>query len=796
MALAAAAPATDTPAARRSSATAAVAGGRGDLGGRTSPRRAGAPGRHASPLSPWLADLDRGLAQAIAICAVVGVAGFALDPAFTARYSTGLALLLAAFALAALGCVADAVSGARRRYGVRAFVGLGVVLCAAMPFLFPPDPSSTAYPPFIHVITVAVLATPYAVSAGAGALASVVLAAALLQERTVTVGSAQARWEAISFLGAGLVGVTVFLLLRDRAGQVAEQARHTRLAEEVDAREAAATRERDRWDCLVHDKVLGALLTASRSRRWSTERAGQALAADALRALELPADEGSVAFLPAIRRRAAALHLDLRIRDDARGPAPPDEVIEALTDATIEALVNVARHAGVTQASVTVQDCPGRRRVVVADEGFGFDPESVSDERAGMRLNIRARIESVGGTASIESVPGAGTRVILDVPCGRSHAGAAPRAWTPRMFRPALACAALCVLGHAAIGVLWLGETAVPRVTFAGLVVTPLAMVVAWSGSAPERWTAAWVVVGLGVPTILALNLVGTDPDWRWWFVGYQNLLVCTLAFRGNVRAAYTIALGMPVLLGLAMFQKHGTVPLAALLGSCLQVFVWAVVGAALRRAMDSAMATIGASERERGELRLARSLRDVREAARAERLRELGANVVPMLRRLCRPADLTDEQRRGCFFLEAAARDQLVARCLVTPEVAAAVSRSRRLGATVEIVAAVDDSGPAVAAFRDLIASLLPVLGCDTRLRATWRYRDGAPAGIVVIVSDGGAASRVEPVAQQVRARWPQFAVDTSYDDAAALVVLRPQDRDTHGGPACDLAHGSSHSR
>lgn len=735
------------------------------------------PDPEATPSSTWEADLDRGLAKAIAICAVIGVTAFTLDPVFSERYDAALVAIHAAFALAAAGCVADVLAEPPTRRGVRVFAGLGVALCAAMPFMCPPDVASTGYPPYIHVITVSVLAVPYAVSPGAGVLASLVLAAAVFHERTATVGAAQGQWEALSYLGAGLVGVTVFVLLRDRAGEVAQEARHTRLAEEADAREAAAARERDRWDSLVHDSVLGALPTAARSPRWSTERAGQDLATEALRALDAPADERRLPFVPAVRRRAEALGLVIGLREDTREPAPPDEVAEALTDATIEALTNVARHAGTDRATVTVQDHPAGRRVVVQDEGRGFDPDADSDERAGVRLNIRARMQSVGGTASIRSTPGAGTRVVLEVPRTTPQPDRTPpQAWTTRMFRPALACAALCVIAHAAIGVLWISETVLPWVTLAGLIATLIAMTMASIGSWAERCLVVWVVVGLGVPTVLALNLVDPlAPDWRWWFVGYQNVLVATLAFRGNVRAAFAIALGLPLTMGLAVYLAHGTVPFAALLEACPQVLVWAVVGIALRRALDSAAATIEASERARSELRLARSLREVRETQRAERRMELGWNVLPMLRRLGRPVDLTDEQRRTCRFLESSARDQLVARCLVTPEVACAVSSSRRLGASVELVALVDDSGPAAAAFRELLTALLSLLGRDERLRATWRHRDGAPVGTIVIVGDGSAVSRVEPTVQQVRRRLPRFAVDTSYDDSAGLIVLQP---------------------
>ena len=280
-----------------------------------------------------------------------------------------------------------------------------------------------------------------------------------------------------------------------------------------------------------------------------------------------------------------------------------------------------------------------------------------------------------------------------------------------------------------------------------------------------------WALVGLLVPTLQAANLLDPqEPDWRTWFVGYQNVLVGTLAFRGNVKAAFAIALGMPVCMSMAVVLTGGGWPVQALVGGWPQVLVWAVVGVVLRRALDSAAETIAESERARSSLRLAQSVREVRDAERAERLGELEANVVPMLHRLCRADDLTPSERSQCQLLEAAGRDWLVARCLVTPEVAAAVARSRERGATVEIIASVEDSGPAIAAFRGLVTALLPLLGPGSQLRATWKLRAGEPVGTVVLVGGTGSTQRITAVVDALRHRHPHIAVDASCDEEAVL--------------------------
>ncbi len=724
--------------------------------------------------TPWLADLDRGLAKAVTVGAVIGVTTFTLDPAFAARYDARMSLVHVAFAVAALGCVADVLFGDGIRRGARAFVLVGVVVIVAMPFLFPPDAASPAYPPFVHVVTVAALAAPYAVSPAAGVVATVLLAAALLNERSATVGSTQARWEALIILSAGLLSVTVIGLLRRRSLQIARATRHTRLAQEGDLREAAVTRERDRWDSLVHDRVLGTLLLASRSARWSVDHAGQQLAREALHALATPPERAQSNFGTAVRHRASTLGLVVDVTTS--GGSPPDDVLGALIDATGEALTNVARHAGVRRASVVGRHDGGGWHVVVTDEGRGFDPHADSGQRAGLRLGIDARLRSVGGTASVDSSVGQGTRVVLDVPTPEPDFDEMPTAWAASEFRPALACAAISIIGHAAIGLLWLDQTRLPWLAVAGLLTTFVATVLAWYAPSAERHWVLWALVGLLVPTLQAANLLDPqEPDWRTWFVGYQNVLVGTLAFRGNVKAAFAIALGMPVCMSMAVVLTGGGWPVQALVGGWPQVLVWAVVGVVLRRALDSAAETIAESERARSSLRLAQSVREVRDAERAERLGELEANVVPMLHRLCRADDLTPSERSQCQLLEAAGRDWLVARCLVTPEVAAAVARSRERGATVEIIASVEDSGPAIAAFRGLVTALLPLLGPGSQLRATWKLRAGEPVGTVVLVGGTGSTQRITAVVDALRHRHPHIAVDASCDEEAAMVVLEP---------------------
>ena len=98
----------------------------------------------------------------------------------------------------------------------------------------------------------------------------------------------------------------------------------------------------------------------------------------------------------------------------------PYELETALFRAVQEVLTNVERHAGAEQVLIQLSAQDGRFTVEVEDDGCGFDLASVKPSPADMRglglLGIRERVELVGGTVAIDSSPGGGTRVVIDVP--------------------------------------------------------------------------------------------------------------------------------------------------------------------------------------------------------------------------------------------------------------------------------------------------------------------------------------------------------------------------------------------
>ncbi len=91
--------------------------------------------------------------------------------------------------------------------------------------------------------------------------------------------------------------------------------------------------------------------------------------------------------------------------------------IEACIYRTIqEATNNVARHAGATRCSVTVEHSSGHVTAVVADNGCGIETAGATEPRGLGLISIRERVEGFGGSIDISGRAGEGTRLEVNVP--------------------------------------------------------------------------------------------------------------------------------------------------------------------------------------------------------------------------------------------------------------------------------------------------------------------------------------------------------------------------------------------
>ena len=120
---------------------------------------------------------------------------------------------------------------------------------------------------------------------------------------------------------------------------------------------------------------------------------------------------------------------EFAITGTLRHPIPADAA-STLYRIVQEALTNVARHASATQVSVIADRREGEVRLIVEDDGRGFDLEVLGRRaRAARRFGLagmRERAALVGGTVSIESAPGAGTTLYVRLPVHDADAASDP----------------------------------------------------------------------------------------------------------------------------------------------------------------------------------------------------------------------------------------------------------------------------------------------------------------------------------------------------------------------------------
>ena len=95
----------------------------------------------------------------------------------------------------------------------------------------------------------------------------------------------------------------------------------------------------------------------------------------------------------------------------------PAVIETALFRITIEALTNVARHAGVSEVGVRLWSDAERVRLQVEDAGAGFDVTAALAARSSIGLaGMRERAELLGGEFTLESTAGKGTLLTVELP--------------------------------------------------------------------------------------------------------------------------------------------------------------------------------------------------------------------------------------------------------------------------------------------------------------------------------------------------------------------------------------------
>ena len=122
--------------------------------------------------------------------------------------------------------------------------------------------------------------------------------------------------------------------------------------------------------------------------------------------------------------RTAGTGLGLTVRFKSRGFSG-DRFAPALETALYrvvqEAVANVKRHASATRIDIFAEHRSGRVMVMIEDDGGGFDPADVQGKGSFGMLGMAERAEALGGTFTVESAPGAGTTIVVEVPDASSN---------------------------------------------------------------------------------------------------------------------------------------------------------------------------------------------------------------------------------------------------------------------------------------------------------------------------------------------------------------------------------------
>lgn len=139
-----------------------------------------------------------------------------------------------------------------------------------------------------------------------------------------------------------------------------------------------------------------------------------------------PAALDDLGLLPAVRhhlgRYMSATGIQVRLDhsgvEGRRFAAPVETAAYRIMQ---EALTNVARHARVGAVAVRLWTAGGTLGVAIEDKGAGFDAvAALGPQRSSGLIGMRERAVLLGGRLTVDSAPGAGTRIIAELPSGES----------------------------------------------------------------------------------------------------------------------------------------------------------------------------------------------------------------------------------------------------------------------------------------------------------------------------------------------------------------------------------------
>lgn len=344
-----------------------------------------------------------------------------------------IALSISGLAMAGVG-VAFAVLASSRWLVVLFMVGaaIGVYLYTVeisgeLGGAYKSDSLLFAFPKI--AMTVVGIASNSLVSALARCTLGFVLASVAVQVAARRSGLAYAWDYAAISIYVGLLLLLVTIWLGRREAQRGSSA--MRAAAETEERMIERSRISSRASAALHDTVLNDLHALTLTTPGQLEEAHRAFLARDIAALAHPGllideamlkvREGGDAIVSSgiapIIHQAKQRGLTVTVSGDPGILLELDaRALAEVTRAVDQSLVNVSKHAHVDTAELAFVAGVDTINIVVTDSGAGFDPAQVDDQRLGLSVSIRQRIETLGGSVRVWSTPGAGTAVLMSIP--------------------------------------------------------------------------------------------------------------------------------------------------------------------------------------------------------------------------------------------------------------------------------------------------------------------------------------------------------------------------------------------
>ncbi len=133
-----------------------------------------------------------------------------------------------------------------------------------------------------------------------------------------------------------------------------------------------------------------------------------------------PASLDHLGFVPALRQFIDGINGKSGITVELRVEGPLER-LQQNTEINLyrivqEALNNTIHHARASRAEVYLRKSAGCLTASIMDDGIGFDPAAVTKgDRLGL-FGMRERAEMIGGNLSINSIPGEGTTIFVEIP--------------------------------------------------------------------------------------------------------------------------------------------------------------------------------------------------------------------------------------------------------------------------------------------------------------------------------------------------------------------------------------------